>query len=196
MICKPVGEYPGFHNIEIIAELEAPVKRGAVLSAVKENVDEICNENAGRFKRFVPESSYRPNLVLIKKLSESLMAVSFYGNAWQTYGLKHPGELDQLQYVIGALGGQLTVLQPHADSALNIGAHDLNLHFYFDPMDLFGWRFRTYPKNLVGGDTEAGEENDIRELANYIIDKFYSTALALMDIRPGQAVVHTQLRYA
>ena len=192
---KPVGKYPGFHKIEIIAELETPVGRKPALRAVREGGD----ENAGRFKRFIPQSSYTPNSVLIRKTADNLMVVSFYSNAWLTYGLKYLKEVDQLQYVVGALGGQLTVLEPNepnVDPALNIGGYDLNLHFYFNPMDLFADRFRIYPKNFSGGDTNTDEQSNIVKLASYIIDNFYKAAFSLMDIRPDQGIRQAELRYA
>jgi hypothetical protein len=101
--------------------------------------------------------------------------------------------------VVGALGGQLTVLEPtepNVDPASNIGGYDLNLHFYFNPMDLFADRFRIYPKNFSGGDANSVEENNIVKLASYIIDNFYKAAFSLMDIRPDQGIRHAELRYA
>lgn len=195
MMFKPVGKYPGFHKIEIIAELETPVKRKHALRAIRESSD----ENGERFKRFIPQSLYTPNSALIRKVSDSLMVVSFYSNAWLTYGLKYLKEVDQLQYVVCALGGQLTVVEPNepnVDSMLNIGSYDLNLHFYFNPMDLFADRFRIYPKNFSAEDTNTDEENNIVRMAGYIIDNFYKAAFSLMDIRPDQDIRHAELQYA
>ncbi|MEO3407283.1 hypothetical protein AAFN85_25420 [Mucilaginibacter sp. CAU 1740] len=195
MMCELVGRYPGFHKIEIIAELETPVRKGAALRAVRDG-DE---GNGARFKRFIPQSSYTPNSVLIRKLSENLMVVSFYSNAWLNYGLKYLKEVNQLQYAVGALGGQLTLVEqsePNEGSGLNIGGYDLNLHFYFDPMDLFADRFRIYPKNFNSEDASTSEESNITRLANYIITNFYKAASSLMDIRPVQAIQHAELRYA
>lgn len=193
-MCKPVEKYPGFHKIEIIAELEKPLRKGAALRAVRETND----ENAAH-KRFITQSSYTSNSVLIRKLSEDLMVISFYSSTWDTYRLKYFRELDQLQYVVGSLGGQLTVVEPNesnVDPTSNISGYDLNLHFYFHPTDLFADRFRIYSKNFNDGDTNTNEENNIIGLANYIINNFYKAAFTLMDTRPDQLVRHPILRYA
>lgn len=199
-MCKPTGKYPGFHKIEIIAELEAPVERQSVLSGAKGNyISAPCIENNDLFGQFIPPSAYTPGSVLIRKLSESSVVVSFYSNASRTYGLKYLREVNQLQYVIGALGGQLTIVElnePDVDPAANIGGHGLNLHFYFDPADIVSDRFRIYPNDFRDPVCNPGNENNIVRLADHIIDNFYKVVRSHMDTRQNLDVRRSELQYA
>jgi hypothetical protein len=200
MMCKPTGKYPGFHKIEIIAELETPVGVQAILSGVKANY--LCEpgiENGDLFGRFIPQSVYTPTSVLIRKLSGSSVVVSFYSNAGRTYGLKCLREVNQLQYVIGALGGQLTIVEPDEPDVnpyTNIGNHGFNLHFYFDPVDIVSDRFRIYPKDFRDPVCNPGDENNIVRLADYIIDNFYKVLRSHMDTRQNLGPRRSELQYA
>lgn len=199
-MCKPTGKYPGLHKIEIIAELETPVRTQSILSGAKGNY--ICEpriKNDDLFGQFILPSVYTPGSVLIRKLSGSSVVVSFYSNAWRTYGLKYLREVNQLQYVIGALGGQLTIVEPNepdADPASNIGSHGFNLHFYFDPVDLVSDRFRIYPKDFRDPVCNPGDENNIVRLADYIIDNFYKVVRSHMDTRQNLGARSSELQYA
>lgn len=199
-MCKPTGKYPGFHKIEIIAELETPVERQSVLSGAKSNyISAPYIENDDLFGQFIPPSVYTPGSVLIRKLSASSVVVSFYSNAWRTYGLKYLREVNQLQYVIGALGGQLSIVEPNepdVDPDANIGNHGFNLHFYFDLVDLVPDRFRIYPKDLRDSVCNPGDENNIVRLAGHIIDNFYKVVRSHMDTRQNLGVRRLELQYA
>ncbi|MDB5149419.1 MAG: hypothetical protein JWQ57_3439 [Mucilaginibacter sp.] len=198
-MCKPVGKYPGFHKIEIIAELETPVRKQAVLRAVKGNCDKPYAQSDDSFSQFIPKNEYTPGSVLIRKLSGSSLVVSFYSNAGRTYGLKYLWEVSQLQHIVGALGGQLTVAgpnEPEVNSAMNIGGYGLNLHFYFDLMDIVADRFRIYPGDFTDSDSNPTEENNILTLAGYIIDSFYKVVLSLMDIGQNSGLRRSELQYA
>jgi hypothetical protein len=127
------------------------------------------------------------------------LVVSFYSSAGSTYGLKYLWELSQLQHVVGALGGQLTVAgpnEPGVDSAMNIGGYGLNLHFYFDLIDIVADRFRVYPCDFPDSDSNLSEENNILTLAGYIIDNFYKVVLSLMDIGQNSGLRRSELQYA
>jgi hypothetical protein len=200
MMCKPTGKYPGFHKIEIIAELETPVGEKSAFGGARANY--LCEpriENNDLFGRFIPKNVYTPGSVLIRKLSGNSAVVSFYSNAWRTYGLKYLREVNQLQYVIGALGGQLTIVEPNepeVDPAVNIGSHGFNLHFYFDPADLVSDRFRIYPKDFNDPICNPGDGNNIVRLADYIIDNFYKVVRSHMDTRQNLGVRRSELQYA
>jgi hypothetical protein len=200
MLCKPFGKYPGFHKIEIIAELEMPLRKQSTLRAVRDNyaVDPGIQDDrlAGRY---ISPNVHTPGSVLIRKLSGNSLVVSFYSNAWLCYGIQYLQEVGQLQYDISALGGQLTVVEPNEpqeDSSLNIRDYGLNLHFYFNPADLVADRFRIYPKDLHDLNANFGEENNIVGLAGYIIDNFYKVASAHMNISQGSGIRHSLLQYA
>ncbi|UOE47474.1 hypothetical protein MTO98_23995 [Mucilaginibacter sp. SMC90] len=195
MLCNPVKKYPGFDKIEIIAELETPARRQAALRVVGES----RVENERYLKRFVPSALYAPTSMLIRKMSGSSLAVSFYGNARLTYGLQYLLQLDQLQYVMGSLGAQLTVIEPNVSQlgpALNIGDCGLNLHFYFDPADLVADRFRIYPNSSCDPDTNFGEGNNTIRLADYIIGSFYKVAFSHMGTSQNAGSRHPLLQYA
>lgn len=199
-MCKPTGKYPGFHKVEIIAELETPVRTQAVLCGVGANY--LCEsrfKNDDLFGLFIPPSLYTPGSVLIRKLSGSSVVVSFYSNAGRTYGLKYLSEVNQLQYVIGALGGQLTIVEPNEPDvgpSANIGNYGFNLHFYFDPVDLVSDRFRIYPGDFRDPVCNPGDENNIVRLADHIIDNFYKVVRSHMDTRQNLGVRRSELQYA
>ncbi|MFC0515535.1 hypothetical protein ACFFGT_15050 [Mucilaginibacter angelicae] len=200
MMCKPVGRYPGFHKIEIIAELEIPVIRQSVLRAIKSNcAHEAHIENNGTFSRFIPPNVYTPDSVLIRKLSGSSLVVSFYSNAWRTYGLKYLWEVNELQSVICDLGGQLMLVEPNEPEvvpASDIGGYGLNLHFYFNPMDIVADRFRIYPKDFPDHNSNPGEKKHIVRLADYLIDTFYKVVLSHINIRRDPGIRSSELQYA
>jgi len=174
---EQTGKYPGFNKIEIIAELERPAQRTLALKTWGET------HNAGNMclPQFFPFSLAAPNSVLTRKLSDSLLVVSFFSNAWLTYGLQYKREVDQLQYIISTMGVQFMALEQNLsywEPALNISDYSLNLHFYFNPLDLVSNEPRTFPKEFYDPETNFSEKSKLVRLAGYIIDGFYKVALS------------------
>jgi len=190
-MCKPVGKYPGFEKIEIVAELEKPAQRTLTFK-------DTAGNNA-RFRKFTSPALPASSLVLTRKLSENLLVVSFYSKAWLTYSLEYLREVNQLQYVFGAMGAQLIVLEPNSlqvESALNISDYGMNLHFYFNPVDLVSNGLKIFPKDFCDPDINFGERSEIARLACNIIDGFYKVAFAHVGILNNSRILHPVLQYA
>ncbi|MDN3582056.1 redoxin domain-containing protein [Mucilaginibacter flavus] len=179
-------KYPGFNNIEIVAELEAPRRKQPVLKPVttgnKIQRLDFKPENLNRHLR--PENAHSQSSVLIRKLSQGLLVISFYSKAWGTYGLKYLRQLNELQQEIDILGGQLLIVTPDAaDNHLAevIWDYSLNLHFYFDPANIIANKFGIYAGNMPAWNNYSGIENNIPLLATYVIDSFYKVLFSHVD---------------
>jgi peroxiredoxin len=190
-----------FNILEIIAELEMPVRKFKPLRPLKSgnHISEFVivkdNINKGKFLSGAETSSS----VLLRQFSGKPIVTSFYSSAWGEQGLNHLKHLNFLQNEIKALGANLLIITPDGGNKYLeeiIWDNSLSLNFYFDSENVIAQQFGIYSDADPAWNKYAGIEVNVPLLATYVLDTGNQIIFDHIDKDLQRLVLADELLYA
>jgi peroxiredoxin len=168
-----ITQYPYFDISEIIPEPEyvfkpynpvKPMKAGDIIPNFS-----LQTENAN-WQQFVNGNEVH-GPVLLNRLLNKPLVISFYSPQWGQYGLNLLQQLSAIQQEIKVAGGNLLLIVSEKDKALQKTAWDnnLTLSFYFDRDNEIAEKFRIYDDNNPVWNKFSGIDTNVPLLATYVI---------------------------